>query len=194
MKKIFLISLLIILFSHLYAQDDEYRTIFKGGPVKLSGMGGPFMNFSSIDNQFTHHMGGGGAVLIGDFFFGGYGLGKTNKINFKNSNEDDDLDFGHGGFWLGYNFMANKAIHPVFHTLIGWGAISKTNSITELVYDKDAIFVVLPTFEMEMNFARFFKLGIGVNYRFVGFVDLPDYSNEDFMSPGAFMSFKFGWF
>jgi hypothetical protein len=45
-----------------------------------------------------------------------------------------------------------------------------------------------------MNFARYFKLGLGVNYRLVYGLSSTPYSFSDFAKPGGFISFKFGWF
>ena len=54
------------------------------------------------------------------------------------------------------------------------------------------------TQEFEMNFAKFFRLGIGVHYRLVTGVN-PDmhYSrltNSDLLGPGAQVAVKYGWF
>lgn len=61
--------------------------------------------------------------------------------------------------------------------------------------EDDLVFVAIPSIEAEFNIAKFFRVGIGANYRFTFHVDrFRDYSNEDFSDFGAFVSFKFGWF
>jgi hypothetical protein len=154
------------------------------------------MDFSIIDGQFSHSMGGGICVLLGDLFLGGYGEGLTNEI--KPAGFTDRLSYGHGGFWTGYSFLSKKAFHPTVSAQIGWGNVSDRDDTGDDA--PDHIFVFTPTAELEMNFTRFFRLGIGVHYRFVTGVDYqpdpsrPPLSNADFSGPGAQLIFKFGWF
>ena len=194
MKKILLIFLGIFFLLGLKAQEEtEIQTLFGEGQVKISGFGGPFMNFSMIDNKFAHLMGGGGGILINDFFFGGYGIGLTNSIEFE-GNTNNELGFAHGGFWLGYNFISKKLVHPSFHMQLGWGKISQRLPSGGPLDKGDNVFVIIPTLEVEMNITKYFRISAGGNYRFVSFVDDENYSESDFMSPGVFLAFKFGWF
>lgn len=196
MKKLFILILAIGMFIPAQSQDeDEFQTIGRG-KNRISGFGGPLMSFTQIGNDFTHMMGGGGGVIINNVFLGGYGMGKTNELPYRYDPEYV-MDFGHGGFWLGYTMFYNKAIHPVIHTTIGWGGISKRpedwNGDYDYNEDTDVVFVICPTFELEMNFSRYFKLGGGVTYNFVYNTDGP-YTFKDFNHPGVFLSFKFGSF
>ena len=170
------------------AQENGIQTLF-GSDTRISGFGGPTMSFTSINGEFAHMMGGGGAVLLGDFFFGGYGEGLTNSI-IAGGNR---ITFGHGGFWTGYSFMADKALHPCLSAQIGWGTISQQDESHYNLTD-DNIFVINPTLELELNFTRFFRLGVGAHYRWVNGVNTSSLANADFSGPGAFISFKFGWF
>jgi hypothetical protein len=199
MKRTLLLIAVCVLSFSLYAQEDEFETIGKRqGGLKVSGFAGPVMSFTRIGDDFTHMMGGGGGVIINNFFFGGYGMGKTTEITYAGE-PNYNMTFGHGGFWLGYTFMHNKAIHPVIHTQLGWGKIGKVDKNLNIEPDPnfgDQVFVVSPAIELEMNFSHFFKLGVGANYSFVyntGEVGSP-YTFEDFAHPGVFMSLKFGWF
>ncbi len=79
MRKIAIIFVLVFLLWGLNAQDSEVQTLFGSG-TRISGFGGPIMSFTSINGEFAHMMGGGGCVLLGDFFIGGYGEGLTNSI------------------------------------------------------------------------------------------------------------------
>ncbi len=197
MKKILVSALLLLALLGVRAQDNDYQnnglqTIFSGN-TRISGFGGPTMSFTTMKGQFAHMMGGGGGVLLGDFFFGGYGEGLTTSV----PSGIYQLDFGHGGLWTGYSFMANKAFHPAISAQIGWGSVSEQD------YDfanlsTDNIFVFNPALELEMNFARFFRLGVGVHYRIVTGVNSGMHSsnieNSDLSGPGAQLTFKFGWF
>lgn len=202
MKSLYALLFLICMTFSLYGQqndedNDEYQTIIGSDDLTVSGFGGPVMTFSSFDNDFALFMGGGGAALINNrFFFGGFGQGMTNSASISDTilNKNyDKIEFGYGGIWLGYMFNANKAIHPVLHTQIGFGGISYQNSVNNSDRN-DPVLVLAPGLEIEMNVTNFFKLGAGVKYRYVLGVDEGDYTSSDFSSLGGFLTFKFGWF
>jgi len=198
MKKSLL--LIVILTGALvsYAQESrEYQTIFDGKALNISGMGGPFMQFTSVAGEFAHMMGGGGAVLINGFFFGGYGLGLTNQIiDYKGGDLSRKLTLGHGGFWTGYVLGGNRAIHLTMSTLIGFGEFGLASLDSDLPIYPDRFFVLAPTAEVELNLARYFRIGAGASYNlYTGIGDSRhSYTNSDLSSPGGFLSFKFGWF
>jgi hypothetical protein len=191
MKKLLIITIGIVLCLNLAAQDeDEIQTLFGQG-TKITGFGGPFMNFTLINGEFGHMMGGGGGVIMNGFFFGGYGAGLTNYV------VDDagfEIEFGHGGFWTGLTIMGSKPIHPAISTQIGWGDISLKDTDGYYIESNDNVFVLNPTLELEMNFTQFFRLSIGANYRLVAGVDASELSSQAMSGPGVFLGFKFGWF
>ncbi len=192
MKNLLLAVVLIMAASGIRAQEDELQTLFSGN-TRISGFGGPLMSFTTMNGEFAHMMGGGGGVLLGDFFFGGYGEGLTTSV----PSGIYQLDFGHGGFWTGYSFMAKKAFHPTLSAQIGWGSVSERDYNYPNL-STDNLFVFNPALELEMNFSRFFRLGVGVHYRMVTGVDSDmhtgDLENSDLSGPGVLLTFKFGWF
>jgi len=202
MKKLTLIVSILTVMVLSHAQDREYKTLVDLESSRISGMAGPFMQFTAVDGEFAHMMGGGGAVLVGDFWFGGYGMGMTNKIQVDVNRSPDNYRIGdylgvsHGGFWLGYSLFGDKPVHVAISALIGWGQVGVGQ---EYGYDiwQDGVFVVCPTVEVELNLTRFFRLGAGASYNLFTLVDpvnIPGYESSDFSSPGGFLSFKFGWF
>jgi hypothetical protein len=199
MKKATVFGFILVLAIAAYSQDREYKTLVDFDNIRISGFGGPFMQFTAVDGEFAHMMGGGAAILVGDFFFGGYGLGLTNQIQadpMKNPDfrVGDYLSVGHGGFWLGYSLFGDRAIHVCISTLLGWGELGiKGEYYVDNVWP-DNIFMIAPTLEVELNLTRYFRIGAGATYNLFTFVDLQGYSASDFSSPGGFLSFKFGWF
>jgi hypothetical protein len=154
------------------------------------------MQFTTVAGEFGHMMGGGGAVLLNDFFIGGYGLGLTNAIpDFLNDRPDNRLSLGHGGFWLGYSLFGDKPIHLAVSTLIGWGEFGIMDYDAFYPFVRDNIFILSPTVELEVNLTRYFRLGAGASYNLFTMVDgSHNYSSSDLSSPAGFLSFKFGWF
>ena len=201
MKKLTVIGLILALVVQSRAQEREYQTLVDFDQVRISGMAGPFMQFTMVDGEFAHMMGGGGAVMVGDFWFGGYGLGLTNRIQvdvsrYQDYRVGDYLSVSHGGFWLGYSLFGDKPIHVAISSLIGWGQVGVGHEYGYNIY-QDGMFVVCPTVEVELNLTRFFRLGAGASYNLFTLVDpanIPGYRSSDFSAPGGFLSFKFGWF
>jgi len=191
MKKIITAILVVLSLVGLKAQDSEIQTLFSGS-TRISGFGGPLMSFTTINGQFAHMMGGGGGVLLGNYFLGGYGEGLTNGIP-VNGNR---LEFGHGGFWTGYSFMAARPLHPTVSAQIGWGSVSEHDQDYSYWGTPDNVFVFNPAVELEMNFTKFFRLGVGVHYRIVTGTnpEISNLTNSDLSGPGALLIFKFGWF
>jgi len=197
MKKVFFLGVILAISLSAFSQEKEYQTIFDNRDVRISGLGGPFMQFTAVAGEFGHMMGGGGAVLLNNFFLGGYGLGLTNAIpDYVNQNPSDRLTLGHGGFWLGYSLFGDKSVHVTFSSLIGWGEFGVMQDYGTYPFIRDKIFVLSPTVELELNLTRYFRMGAGVSYNLYTLVDqnMHGYSNADLSAPGGFLSFKFGWF
>jgi hypothetical protein len=197
MKKSIMGLLILALAAAVFAQEKEYQTIFDNQDLRISGLGGPFMQFTSVAGEFGHMMGGGGAVLLNNFFFGGYGLGLTNAIpDYVNDHPSDRLTLGHGGFWIGYSLFGERPIHVSFSSLIGWGELGIMQYDGYYPFVRDKIFVLAPTVELEVNLTRYFRIGAGASYNLYSMVDenMHGYRSSDISSPGGFLSFKFGWF
>lgn len=132
------------------AQDDRPKTLIGDGKVSISGFGGPIIEFSSIDGTPVVGAGGGGAALFNNtFYFGGYGVGLS-KNNIRIDNETIDLEFGHGGFWLGYIIRPNNIVHAVVSTKLGWGEINEFSSGQPRIVS-ESVFVTQPQLEVELN-------------------------------------------
>lgn len=230
MKKLLTITLISILslsLSNVMAQEMKYLIGGEGKDVSVSGFGAVFNEFSAVDKDFAFLMGGGAAVLIDQrFFFGGYGMGLTTRhlrsfdrydYNTKENYYSEDLytRFGHGGFWLGYIHNPKKAIHWGVNAKIGWGAVtlsdktySDVNYYTWDNYNSDHVFVLTPQVDLGMNMLKWFRINVGVGYRFVsGIEDTYAYQEpngeivqKEFFDSNAFSNFTgnvtlaFGWF
>lgn len=176
----------------LFAQDD-YQYLSKGD-WRLSGFGGYLLEFSTFSGELGVSNGGGGGLLVNHtFFMGGYGLGLSNDLVYTAPNDGIyQIDFGHGGFWLGYIFRSEKLIHIGVNSKFGWGSLS-VHEQNQLL-DKDNVFVITPQIEIEANVTRWFKANAGLGYRYTAGVTNPYVEKRILNSPHFSMSFLFGWF
>ncbi len=176
--------------------EDEPKTILSDD-VSVTGFGGIFMTLTKMDNSAIHMIGGGGAMIFAKkIFFGGYGLGMTTNFEAsKGKFKEKEMDFGHGGFWVGYIFKNKSVFHPVVSILCGWGNISARNATGYLDRETyDNFFTLSPVFELEISIAKFFRIGTGATYHYYSGVDFSEYTDNDFSGPGAYLSLKFGEF
>lgn len=188
-------------------KNDETETLFGRGNLRISGFGAPIVEFSSVNGQFSVSNGGGGAALFNQtFFIGGYGVGLSNRVAF-NTSASQRLDFGHGGFWVGYVSSPKKLVHFTGSMKLGWGNVNvrNTNFNSNMAILSNTAFVGTPEVGFEINITRFFKITATAGYRFVTGINSLDFtngqgnitetlSNSDFNSPMGSLTFKFGWF
>ena len=186
--RILFITMLLGLTSLNQAISQEFKTIFDSNkPIHVSGFGGPIVEFSGVDGKFATSVGGGGAMIVNNLFFGGYGMGLA-TIHYKDiisydpitskfeNYSNTQINFGHGGFWIGGILKPTEAIHFAFSAKIGWGGISLMDQMNYQSYYQptviDNVFVFTPQAEVELNLIRWFKINFGVGYRLVSGTDL----------------------
>lgn len=161
----------------------------------ISGFGGVLLSFSSLGGKTASYTGGGGAVLLDNtFYFGGYGMGLNDDRKVTVDDTMYDVDFGHGGFMLGYNIKPAQLVHLGISSKLGWGSM-EYNSLNNAINDvNDQVFVVTPQVEAEFNMTHWFKFNVGVGYQQVIGMDDFFYNEKDVSGPAVGVSFLFGWF
>mgnify|MGYP001386358765 CR=1 FL=1 len=196
MKNTFVICFLLAA-TALSAQKDE--TIFSN--VNRTGAwGGPLFEYSNLSTDVETAGGGGGALVLNDFYLGGYGMGRVEfSKTFNADNRRDNVNFKHGGFWIGYTPLQHKVIHPYASVRLGWGKarFNSTDLTTNerLAELKDNIFVTTPELGLEVNIFSFFRIAATASYRWVnGVDDLPNYNSKDLSGFGATLTLRFGGF
>lgn len=200
----------------LQAQEksgDGFSYLFSGAKHSFSGFGAPLTMFAQAEDGFAVYSGGGGALLIDQrFFIGGYGMGLATRhlheeVELYGTHYDRlRTNFGHGGFWLGYIHQPANMVHLAFSAKLGWGELALYDDRFEFdQYDyhvRDAVFVVTPQLEVELNLTRWFKLNVGAGYQLVTGVNGHRYSDteelvflaEDYSSPEITIGLVFGGF
>ena len=198
--------LLILLFAHSwvsYAQPAREFLFSDDRPVSISGFGGVLLELSSLEGELVPSGGFSLAALFDQTFFAGfYGMGTFKRLD-KSFPELQQVDmaFGHGGLWLGYLNQSHRLIHPSVSLKVGGGGVYLAErERNEFIFeeenriDEDALFVLTPQAEVELNVAPWMKIKAGVGYRFVSDVDTPYLSHSDFTSMVGNLSLYFGWF
>ena len=191
MKRI-LLACFIALSFQLSAQ---HQTLLQNLDV-IGAFGGPFVEIGSINGQVGADVGGGGALILNNFFIGGYGQG-TDYPEFEITDGEDagkyNINLGHGGFWLGYSPWNDKLFHLYTSARLGWGRARLRQD--KDTFFSDRVFVATPEVGFEVNITQFMKIGFTGGYRFVTGVDsLPGLQPEDFNSPVGSITFRFGGF
>lgn len=166
----------------------------------FGAFGGPILEFSSINGQLTADVGGGGALILDEFFIGGYGMGTDYpEMSFETTIDgeltaiDADIDFSHGGLWFGYVKDIEQKIHLYSSLKVGWGQVNLEHDAVDLPSDR--LFVLTPEIGVELNMTNFFRVGLTGGYRVVsGISRLPELENKDFSSPTVAITFRFGGF
>ncbi|MEN0003639.1 MAG: hypothetical protein AAF798_05835 [Bacteroidota bacterium] len=164
----------------------------------IGGFGGPLIEVGSINGEIGADVGGGGALILNNYFLGGYGMG-TDYPEFE-INEGElfgnyEIDFGHGGLWFGYTHKQDKLVHLFLSTKVGWGSARLEGLDQQEQRFRDRVFVLTPEVGIEFNVTRFFKIGLTGGYRWVnGISVLPTLNNSDFNSPVGIINFRFGGF
>ena len=176
---------LLLLFSTFWQLQAQHHTLFQDLSV-MGAFGGPIIETGAINDQIGVDVGGGGGMVLGHFFLGGYGLGTdypTYRIEEGPFEGAYRINFKHAGFWMGYVHETSQIIHFFASTRMGWGK-------SRLRYEgntrfTDNAFVLSPEIGIEINVTHFFRLSLTGGYRMVNGVNLlPGLSDQRLFQPG----------
>jgi len=178
----------------LLAAQAQHETLFNNARV-VGGFGAPIVEMG-LNNDMTTSVGGGGALVIDNFFFGGYGMGSVDFEKLIETEELEQIELGHGGFWLGYTLAPHNLFHLYTSARIGWGGVGIDVEDEPRYDDIDKVFVLTPEAGVELNLASWFRVAGTVGYRYVTGVNekLGYYDEDDFNGAMVNLTFRFGWF
>ena len=191
------------------------QTLF--GEGRISGAFGGFdMKVSPVRDNLNLLLGGQGGVIFNRHLYlgvAGYGMSTRERFDGLDSrlpetapNRDIRIDmtgFGYGGLLFGYTIAPNNLVHIDIPVVIGAGGVDLSDDNITLSDDdftlkpsieSSAFFVAEPGFNIELNMARFFRLGIGGGYRYIYGTDLENLTDNDLSGWTANVSLKFGKF
>ncbi|MCB0644460.1 MAG: hypothetical protein KDC44_22605 [Phaeodactylibacter sp.] len=202
MKKMLFLALGLLSLVQLNAQD---QTIFNrsnrcGLFVSPMTEVGPIYDPTEVSN------GGGLAMVLGNSFFGVYGMAGLDYDQLFFDSELEKIDLAHGGLWYGLTPFQHSVIHPVASVKAGWGAINVDIDNFDSFPDEENIFnlddddlvdnvlVVTPELGLELNVTRWLRVSGTAGYRWVDGVNTPNLSDADFTGWNGTLAVKIGWF
>ena len=202
-RYLFVPVLMLLATGAVHAQEEE---TLLGGGFESGGYGAPVVKFTTFKGEFAVMVGGYGGWLINHAFMlggGGYGLVTHHSVsegNFTSSYPDlNRIEFGYGGGMLEYIFAPKSVVHSTVSLLIGGGAVTLMESWSDPEswmhgYQADAVFVLEPSVNIELNVTSFFRVNAGGSYRFVNGVSMYGLTNKDLSGGSVNLALKFGGF
>jgi len=161
----------------LTAISQNYNTIQYDSlcSKKVTAILSTFTDLTFSKNLSFVSCGLGGAIRFDDkIFIGLYGLGliseiKGKELNNNISTQNYNLNFSHGGIWLGY-LTTNLADFSFSASLkAGYGAAFLYNPNTAIDFNngRDDFFIILPSINSEVFITEWLKLNIGFGASFI---------------------------
>ena len=201
MKRFIFITAFLLFVQTLPAQEET--TI--SSEEEYGGFGGPVIKYTSVRSTGSLMIGGrGGWIIDHSLIIGGGGYSLVTEVDALDgvipSQGPLDIKFSYIGAEIEYLFHPMSLLHLSIATLIGFGEtfyvkdVGSVNNSNEQVSDKAYMFVTEPSVSVELNLLAWFRLDIGISYRFVPSVNLIGVKGSDFSSPGLILLFKFGSF
>ncbi len=185
--KLFLITSLLLASG---VNADEREHLIKG-EITNGGFGGPVLKLTRMKGETNFLFGGRGAWLVNHrYYLGGAGYGSTRKIG------DSDLRLGYGGMWAGMKFKPSRLVHYSVDILLGAGGLNTTHHPhnTGSDSDTDAVFILEPAANLNINIATPLEFVLGVSYRLVSASNQATLSDSDLSGATLTASFVFGHF
>ncbi|UCG91468.1 MAG: hypothetical protein JSV97_10370 [candidate division WOR-3 bacterium] len=202
MKRLLFVTVVILITSGM--AQSEVRTVPREtqdetlitGKTRLGFFVAPVMKITELNDNVEAFTGGHAGLIINrNFMIGVGGFGLADDFEYGTA-RDPLVDFGYGGLLVGYINNSHELIHLSVHSLIGGGGLCYRRWY-DVWYDEqyiDAVFVLEPGLDLELNVTRYFRIGLGGSYRLVYGVNFDDLSNYDVSGPAASVTFKLGKF
>ncbi len=129
----------------LSAQHNT-ETLFNRARL-IGAFGAPIVEYNFAGEDVEVSVGGGGALIVDHFFFGGYGVG-TADYSILRDQDQVNIDLAHGGFWIGGTYQSHKLLHVYSSVKLGWGGVGIRMDEDDFYY-LDQVFVVQPEIGLE---------------------------------------------
>lgn len=196
--------------------EEEPATLFGSYEIESGGYGAFEMHTGRVmTDEWGLFLGGKGGWVINSTFTiggGGYGLVTMHELEGFEHIDTEKYDkvnifMGWGGLMLEYTHRSYDMIHFTGDVIFGWGGVLAVGTMhgdteinTENEITNDVFMMFQPGGRIEVNFYRWFRIGIGAIYRMPIGIDLKDgqgtvyATDNDFEGIAYSITFKFGLF
>lgn len=215
MKKVLLISLILMGAMQLMAQDEntnkELKTLMGPGSSN-GGYGGIDMRYGMLDGRDAVTLGARSAWVMNHSFaigLAGYGF-FTDFEREKGNGLYHNLQGGYGGLYFEPIIAPTAAVHFTIPLFFGVGGVAYTSSEHNwnddpwyndnnsdqqiFVDDWDSFFIFKPGVEVEVNVFKFFRLSFGGYYNMTTDLEMVPVKSYALEGWEAGVSLKFGKF
>ncbi|MCP4213981.1 MAG: hypothetical protein GY765_04950 [bacterium] len=214
MKKLIIVILMALCLSFaVYAGDDAVYSRYSDQKDKeietLVGSKGRSGFNGSLVMKFTELIGEEGVMvgaklgwtINGAFTIGVAGYGWANDCDQWNR-WDEGFQMGYGGLYLESIIGNHKLVHLTVGVLLGAGGVEGYPGIDHREsrwsncgsWDVEGFFICEPEVNIELNVARFMRIGAGVSYRFTSGLKGSNINNSDLNGLAGALTIKFGKF
>lgn len=217
-KLLFIFTLQLAVFNLVFAQDDstkvnsdpktsnhqEVQTLL-GNKSHFGFFFTPVIKGSTILDEVALFPGfrlGWTINRVVSLGIEGYGLAPTITRSDIVNNQAIRPLMGYGGFFIEPVIGSKKLIHVTTPIMVGAGWVGyvhdwneeRHNPNSDELLDDHVIWVVEPGVNAELNVASFFRVNLGVSYRFTQNVNLINTSKKAFEGLNYSLTLKFGRF
>ncbi|MDR1866521.1 MAG: hypothetical protein LBR08_13255 [Bacteroidales bacterium] len=194
-----MILLYILLFpAWLRAQPPAEMKTLLGEDAHISAFGSIRGGVMPFVGSYRGHAGGDLALVLNNFFFGGYGSRSIefHSLDHRDDNyyEDKQLGLSHGGIFTGVSFLSRRMVQYSVTTDVGWGYLLLRDNTTREILSRDRINLIAPALQLKLNVTPFVQLCFGVAYQYLFGVDFHYMENVNFQGFASSLSVRFGWF
>jgi len=212
MRKFTVLLFILLLHITVFSQNENDSLKSISSNRKLNGFITLLSDFTINEHQQFAMTGMGCAFLFNDrFFIGGYGIGLVSSLHRSGILTADllnnyQLNYAHGGLWLGIIDSPYKKIHGIFSIKLGYGALFMHNVNTTIDYNinRDEFFVITPQIESVLLLTDWLRVNLGLGVCFLSGISIQYqaangekifiYNSSDFEGFVASISFNFGSF
>lgn len=191
-----MIGLFTFLISGVSNAQDKTLMNSINSDKKISVFGGPIVSAVPMNSTYGVGFGGGGGLVIDNFFIGAFGMGNVlENTTINSSNMLHDIEIGYGGLWLGYSFKDEWLVHPYVSLRSGLGTLElyhSSNDDMNFLYERIA--VVSPEVGLEVNIIKQLKLAGTVGYRWMNNFDNNLLIGADYNGLLGSITLRFGGF
>ena len=150
----------------------------------------------------------GGFIINRRYLFGVAGYGLVTNLEFEGQvpgqteTKQLNLHGGYGGIIIGATIAPRELIHVSIPIVLGAGSLEVVDkdffinnpADSEFTVENSVFFVAQHGVEVEINITKYFRLGIGMTYRYISGTELENVKDEDVSGTTAMISFRFGRF